>query len=146
MKRNYQRIFIHNLNYSENDKSIRSHFGKVGNIKDVQIPRDPKNKTKGFAFVTYENAEHAQLAIQIFHNTMLKGKKICVEYDILNESEIKMQQTLESISDSIQAIHNQMVEQSTKQSNGQWKEKAVDAASRLAENFLIRRFLGNIRF
>src|SRR6516162_4641602 len=68
------RLFVGNLPYDATENEIRDHFSAVGALSYVSIPLDRETgKKRGFAFVEFADAEHAQAAIRQFNNQPFTG-------------------------------------------------------------------------
>ena len=81
------RLFVGNLPYDATEEEIRQHFSAVGNLSYVSIPLDRETgKKRGFAFVEFADAEHAQAAIQAFNNQPFKGRPLAVNEARARES------------------------------------------------------------
>jgi RNA recognition motif-containing protein len=73
------RLFVGNLPYDATESEIREHFSAVGALSYVSIPLDRETgKKRGFAFVEFADAEHAQAAIRQFNNQPFKGRPLAV--------------------------------------------------------------------
>ncbi len=73
------RIFVGNIPFDATEEDLRSLFKVLGKIKQILIPRDRETgKSRGFAFVEFEDASQMMEAIARFNNTMLKDRKITV--------------------------------------------------------------------
>ena len=73
------RLFVGNLPYDATEAEIREHFSSVGDLSYVSIPLDRETgKKRGFAFVEFADAEHAQAAIRQFNNQPFKGRSLAV--------------------------------------------------------------------
>ena len=56
-------LFIHNVGDVSED-SLSSHFKKYGNVQQVRIVKDRETgRPRGFAFVTFDSADEARLAV-----------------------------------------------------------------------------------
>lgn len=73
-------VFVHNLGFSENETTVKRHFEKAGLITNVEMIRDSVNRTRGFAYVTYEDSENAKLSIDMFNNTFFNDRRIYVQF------------------------------------------------------------------
>ena len=61
-------IFI----FQTNEDDMRECFSKYGKIMDVYIPRErPDMKSRGFAFVTFNNKRDAEDAVDEMHEYVL---------------------------------------------------------------------------
>ncbi|KXX80433.1 Multiple RNA-binding domain-containing protein 1 [Madurella mycetomatis] len=58
------RLFLRNLSYTVTEDDIREHFGKFGNLEEVNLPLDNRGKSKGFAMIRYEEPAAAVAAFQ----------------------------------------------------------------------------------
>ncbi|KAK7492714.1 hypothetical protein BaRGS_00016019 [Batillaria attramentaria] len=53
----FRKLFIGGLSYETDEKSLRGHFEKWGEIVDCIVMRDPQTKkSRGFGFITYKEA------------------------------------------------------------------------------------------
>lgn len=60
------RLIIRNLVFDINEKHLKSLFTKYGEIKEISLPINPStNKPKGFAFIQFDNKNHALKAIKV---------------------------------------------------------------------------------
>lgn len=58
------KIYVGNLSYSVNDQQLSQYFSEFGSVKEAFIPTDRETgRPRGFAFVTFEDAEGAQKAL-----------------------------------------------------------------------------------
>ncbi|KAJ1198303.1 hypothetical protein NDU88_002145 [Pleurodeles waltl] len=74
------KLFIGGLNTETNEKALESVFGKYGRIAEVLLMKDrDTNKSRGFAFVTFENPADAKDAARDMNGKALDGKPIKVE-------------------------------------------------------------------
>ncbi|KAJ8281647.1 hypothetical protein COCON_G00041660 [Conger conger] len=74
------KLFIGGLNTETNEKALEQYFGKYGRIVEVLLMKDREtNKSRGFAFVTFENPADAKDAVREMNGKSLDGKPIKVE-------------------------------------------------------------------
>ncbi|XP_060741410.1 RNA-binding motif protein, X chromosome isoform X2 [Tachysurus vachellii] len=74
------KLFIGGLNTETTEKALESYFSKFGRISEVLLMKDREtNKSRGFAFVTYENPGDAKDAVREMNGKALDGKPIKVE-------------------------------------------------------------------
>ncbi|XP_003894827.3 RNA-binding motif protein, X chromosome-like [Papio anubis] len=74
------KLFIGGLNTETNEKALEAVFGKYGRIVEVLLMKDQKiNKSRGFAFVTFESPADAKDAARDMNGKSLDGKAIKVE-------------------------------------------------------------------
>lgn len=73
------RIFIGNIPFDATEEDLKSLFKELGGIKQILIPKDRETgKSRGFAFVEFENLSQMMEAIARFNNALIKGRKITV--------------------------------------------------------------------
>ncbi|XP_032218365.1 polyadenylate-binding protein 7 [Nematostella vectensis] len=70
-------IYIRDFRPDIRKSSLESVFGPYGAIEDLSIIRTQTGKSKGFGYVTYENAESAQRALAGTH--IIDGKWVIAE-------------------------------------------------------------------
>jgi len=59
-------LFVGNLSFKVDENELQSHFEKFGEITIVKIPTDrDTGRKRGFAFITFENAEAANEALSM---------------------------------------------------------------------------------
>ncbi|GCB77866.1 hypothetical protein scyTo_0020041, partial [Scyliorhinus torazame] len=74
------KLFIGGLNTETNEKALEAVFGKYGRIVEVLLMKDREtNKSRGFAFVTFESPGDARDAARDMNGKSLDGKPIKVE-------------------------------------------------------------------
>lgn len=73
-------LYIANLSYQTREEDLQELFAKFGKIKYCKVIRDPVSKeSRGFGFVTFEDAGDAQEAIKQLNNTEVSGRKLHIE-------------------------------------------------------------------
>jgi RNA recognition motif-containing protein len=73
------KIFVGNLSFDTTREEIESLFAPLGEIAEIVIPTDrDSGRPRGFAFVTYASAEHAEQAIQQLDGRELGGRNLRV--------------------------------------------------------------------
>uniref|UniRef100_A0A3Q2PQ79 RNA binding motif protein X-linked n=1 Tax=Fundulus heteroclitus TaxID=8078 RepID=A0A3Q2PQ79_FUNHE len=74
------KLFIGGLNTETTEKALEQYFSKYGRIVEVLLMKDREtNKSRGFAFVTFENPADAKDAAREMNGKSLDGKPIKVE-------------------------------------------------------------------
>eukprot|EP00484_Ammonia_sp_Unknown_P012029 CAMPEP_0197072782 /NCGR_PEP_ID=MMETSP1384-20130603/210272_1 /TAXON_ID=29189 /ORGANISM="Ammonia sp." /LENGTH=682 /DNA_ID=CAMNT_0042511603 /DNA_START=373 /DNA_END=2421 /DNA_ORIENTATION=+ len=53
------KLFVHGLAFSTKKETLESHYQKFGKVKEAVVLVDKKGNSKGFGFVTFENAKSA---------------------------------------------------------------------------------------
>ncbi|XP_061542690.1 RNA-binding motif protein, X chromosome isoform X1 [Phycodurus eques] len=74
------KLFIGGLNTETTEKALEQYFSKYGRIVQVLLMKDREtNKSRGFAFVTFDNPADAKDAAREMNGKSLDGKSIKVE-------------------------------------------------------------------
>ncbi|XP_064134947.1 RNA-binding motif protein, X chromosome-like [Loxodonta africana] len=74
------KLFIGGLNAETDEKTLEAVFEKYGPIVEVLLMKDrDTNKSRGFAFITFENPADAKVATKDMNGKSLDGKTIKVE-------------------------------------------------------------------
>uniref|UniRef100_A0A2K5XGD1 RRM domain-containing protein n=1 Tax=Mandrillus leucophaeus TaxID=9568 RepID=A0A2K5XGD1_MANLE len=74
------KLFIGGLNTETNEKALEAVFGKYGRIVEVLLMKDwETNKSRGFAFVTFESPADAKDAARDMNGKSLDGKKSTID-------------------------------------------------------------------
>ncbi|XP_008682236.1 RNA-binding motif protein, X chromosome-like [Ursus maritimus] len=74
------KLFIGGLSIETNEKTLEAGFGKYGRIVEVLLMKDREtNKSRGFAFITFESPADAKDAAKDMNGKSLDGKAIKVE-------------------------------------------------------------------
>ena len=72
-------IYVGNIPRNSDEQPIRELFEEYGNVSEVKLLRDRyTGELRGFGFVTMENDDEAQNAIDNIHNTELGGRNLVV--------------------------------------------------------------------
>ena len=72
-------IFVGNIPFQSEESDLQSIFEKYGEVGSVKIIQDNfTGRSKGFGFVTMENNEEAQKAIEAINGYDLQGKSLTV--------------------------------------------------------------------
>ncbi|XP_017746228.1 PREDICTED: RNA-binding motif protein, X-linked-like-3 [Rhinopithecus bieti] len=74
-----EKLFVGGLNLKTDEKALRAEFVKYGRINNVFLMKDREtNKSRGFAFVTFESPADAKAAARDLNGKYLDGKAIKV--------------------------------------------------------------------
>lgn len=66
------KLFVRPLSFEVDSEALKEHFSGLGNVIDVHI-------LKGFAFVSYDNADSAQQAVATLAGSTFEGQELQVE-------------------------------------------------------------------
>lgn len=70
------RIFVGGIDFKTSEEDLRDYFSKFGSVRDARIIRDRAEVSKGYGFVTYDNANAVNNALEESDNLNLHGKKL----------------------------------------------------------------------
>ena len=70
------KIFVRNLSHQTAKKDIEAMFARIGPLTKTKVAVEKLKRQLGFAFVTFQTAEHATNAISTLNGTSLQGWKL----------------------------------------------------------------------
>lgn len=76
--KNFTNVYIKNLSEEVSDDQLRVMFEEYGKIVSAKVMSDEEGKSKGFAFVSFEDHECAQRACEELNSKDINGKPIYV--------------------------------------------------------------------
>lgn len=76
------KLFVGQLPFECTEERLRNLFSAYGKVEHIHILRDPDNRSRGAAFVTFSTVREADTAIFTLHNRyrMLSNRAIQVSY------------------------------------------------------------------
>ncbi|RYP62652.1 hypothetical protein DL769_007214 [Monosporascus sp. CRB-8-3] len=72
--RKTSRLFIRNLPYSAKEEDVRKHFEQYGSLEEVHVPTGTEGNNKGFAFVSFTDADAAVKAFRSADGHPFQGR------------------------------------------------------------------------
>ena len=72
-------LYVSNVPYSVDESGIDDYFSKYGKVVNVKLLKDKMGRSKGIAFVKFENSSQATKALGA-NETELEGRKIRVNF------------------------------------------------------------------
>ncbi|XP_044125239.1 cold-inducible RNA-binding protein B-like isoform X2 [Bufo gargarizans] len=74
------KLFVGGLSFDTDEKGLESSFCKYGCLSDVVVVKDRETKkSRGFGFVTFENADDAKDAMEGMNGKVVDGRQIRVD-------------------------------------------------------------------
>ena len=74
-------LLVRNVSPDINTQDLQIAFGRIGEVRDVYIPRDfHSQQPKGFAFIEYATPEMAREAREEMNKFLMKGRELEVVY------------------------------------------------------------------
>ncbi|KAH7924442.1 RNA-binding domain-containing protein [Leucogyrophana mollusca] len=80
-------MFIGGLNWDTTDEGLKKYFSEFGKVDACTIMRDPDGRSRGFAFLTFEDAESVTAVVSRDH--FLDGKSIDPKRAIPREEHLR---------------------------------------------------------
>nr|XP_006218129.1 polyadenylate-binding protein 1-like [Vicugna pacos] len=74
----FANVYIKNFGDDVDDKCLKEIFGEFGSVLNMRVMTDESGKSKGFGFVSFENFEDAQKAIEGVNGKVLNGNQLYV--------------------------------------------------------------------
>ncbi|XP_016011299.1 polyadenylate-binding protein 4-like [Rousettus aegyptiacus] len=74
----FTNVYIKNFGDGMDDERLKEIFGHFGKILSVKVMTDPRGKSKGFGFVSFDSHEAAQRAVEIMNGKDLSGQPLFV--------------------------------------------------------------------
>lgn len=72
-------IFVGNLNYGVNENDLQDLFEEFGSVNEVKIIKDKyTSRSKGFGFITMNDASEGQQAIAKLNGGTFENRKMVV--------------------------------------------------------------------
>jgi len=73
------KLFVGNLSFNSTEAQLQEAFGAHGNVIEVDIVLDKfSGKPRGFGFITMENKESADAAVQALNGKEFNGRQLTV--------------------------------------------------------------------
>jgi|TARA_B100001093_G_scaffold156731_2_gene149354 RNA recognition motif-containing protein len=73
------KIYVGNLSFNATDDELKQLFAEFGNVSDVFIVKDrATGRSRGFAFVTMDNADSMNAAIEALNESEFDGRALVV--------------------------------------------------------------------
>jgi len=85
--RPFSKMFIGGLNWDTTDEGLRDYFSQFGKVDACTIMRDPPGTSRGFAFLTFEDAASVNTVLSREH--VLDGKAIDPKRAIPREEHLR---------------------------------------------------------
>uniref|UniRef100_A0A2K6R050 RNA-binding protein 28 n=1 Tax=Rhinopithecus roxellana TaxID=61622 RepID=A0A2K6R050_RHIRO len=79
------RLIIRNLSFKCSEDDLKTVFAQFGAILEVNIPRKPDGKMRGFAFVQFKNLLEAGKALRAMNMKEIKGRTVAVDWAVAKD-------------------------------------------------------------
>ncbi|XP_056197610.1 RNA-binding protein 28 [Falco biarmicus] len=113
------RLIIRNLSFKCSEDNLKSLFSPFGTVLEVNIPRKPDGKMRGFAFVQFGNMLEAAKALRGMNMKEIKGRPVAVDWAVAK--------------DKYQAMQGSQPDESKEEEPREGKEQSVGDAEKKEE-------------
>ncbi|KAM7121393.1 RNA-binding protein 28 isoform 1-T1 [Molossus nigricans] len=79
------RLIIRNLSFKCSEDDLKTIFAQYGAVLEVNIPRKPDGKMRGFAFVQFKNLLEAGKALKNMNMKEIKGRTVAVDWAVAKD-------------------------------------------------------------
>lgn len=74
-----KKLYVGNISWGVGDAELLEAFSKFGEVTDAFVMKDrDTGRSRGFGFVTFENDEEAEAAIEAMNGVELDGRPLTV--------------------------------------------------------------------
>jgi multiple RNA-binding domain-containing protein 1 len=73
-----KRLFVRNLPFTATEDDLSSHFSHFGTLEECHVPADDQHRSKGFGFVSFQDAGAATAALEASDGNDFQGRIIHV--------------------------------------------------------------------
>jgi len=74
-----KKLFVGGLSWDTNDDGLRAAFEEFGTVSDAKVITDRETgRSRGFGFVTYEDSQDAEEAIEKMDGAEIDGRPVTV--------------------------------------------------------------------
>ncbi len=77
----YNTLFVGRLAYEVNERKLLREMETFGPVRDLKLVMDKEGKSKGYAFVEYENEEDMKRAYRAADTMRIEGRDIVVDVE-----------------------------------------------------------------
>eukprot|EP00061_Rhincodon_typus_P002053 g16489.t1 len=76
-----RKLFVGGLSFDTDEQALEAVFSKYGEVVDARVIKDKSTMTsRGFGFVTFENPDDANDALQALNGHSIDGRQIRVDH------------------------------------------------------------------
>ncbi|NXI43027.1 RBM28 protein, partial [Galbula dea] len=79
------RLIVRNLSFKCSEEDLRALFSPFGTVLEVNIPRKPDGKMRGFAFVQLQKVLEAAKALRGVNMKEIKGRPVAVDWAVAKD-------------------------------------------------------------
>ncbi|XP_021768202.1 RNA-binding protein CP33, chloroplastic-like isoform X2 [Chenopodium quinoa] len=121
-----RKLYVVNLPFSLSSDDLKKVFSECGTVKDVELIRNKDGKNRGYAFVTMDSGDEAQVVIDKFHSKELFGRTIRVEFAKSLKKPRPQPPAVQPVKETVYKLYV---------SNLQWKVRSTDLKEFFSSDF-----------
>ncbi|XP_017404981.1 RNA-binding protein 28 [Cebus imitator] len=121
------RLIIRNLSFKCSEDDLKTVFAQFGAVLEVNIPRKPDGKMRGFAFVQFKNLLEAGKALKGMNMKEIKGRTVAVDWAVAKDI-YKDTQSISALGEekSCESKHQESVKKNGREEEDMEKEENDD--------------------
>lgn len=73
------KLFVANVSFSASEEDLRELFSAVGPIKRLHLAKTVEGKSRGFAFLEFQDDLDASRALDDLHGHNFQGRRLVVQ-------------------------------------------------------------------
>ena len=77
----YHTLFVSRIDKVATEDNLRDAFGRYGKIEEIKLIKDPKGKSKGYAFIEYSSSREMKDAYKDADNMKILSRRVCVDVE-----------------------------------------------------------------
>lgn len=77
----FKTLFVCRLSFETNERKLRREFEIYGTIRSIKILKDSSGKSRGYAFIEYENEKDFKNAYKHADGRKIDGRRILVDFE-----------------------------------------------------------------
>ncbi|NXK57210.1 RBM28 protein, partial [Chauna torquata] len=79
------RLIVRNLSFKCGEDDLRALFAPFGCVVEVNVPRKPDGRTRGFAFVQLRTVPEAARALRELNMQEVQGRPVAVDWAVAKD-------------------------------------------------------------
>ncbi|XP_008589425.1 PREDICTED: RNA-binding protein 28 [Galeopterus variegatus] len=120
------RVIIRNLSFKCSEDDLKTIFAQFGTVLEVNIPRKPDGKMRGFAFVQFKNLLEAGKALKGMNMKEIKGRTVAVDWAVAKDKYKDTQSLSAPGEKSHELKHQESVKKNGREEEDMEEEKGDD--------------------
>lgn len=77
----FKTLFVCRLNYETNERKLKREFEVYGPIRSINLIKDQTGKSRGYAFIEYENENDYKTAYKQADGRRIDGRRVLVDFE-----------------------------------------------------------------